>query len=114
MRYAGELLFVVLILVILGAAGVYAFGMLGNSLERRRGERQLAADQEHQRQLALVAPAAARGDPLLPIVISQGKELQSADALFAKLLRSDIEVLMPTEMSEQIQAWQAKHQDGVS
>jgi uncharacterized iron-regulated membrane protein len=108
MKVAEILVVVVFLMIVLGAAGVVAWAMLRDAAQNMGTRRQDRREAESQRQLALLAPAALRGDPLLQVVIAQGKKLQSADAIFAKLIRNDIDVLMPTEMSEQIKAWQSK------
>lgn len=103
----------ILLLVILVVGVAFAIGMpmLLSAIRGMNSGRQGKKEIKAQQQLAILAPAALRGDALLPIIVDQGTKLKEASAILTRINRGDIDVMIPTELSEQIKAWQTKYEE---
>ena len=60
-----------------------------------------------QRELACYAPAVLRGDPLVKVVIDQGRQLAAAGQLLRNLLTDDAYVVLSQTHTTAIEQWLA-------
>jgi hypothetical protein len=108
MKYADIFVGLAALAVVLWAAIRVSSSILSEAAGRRKASHDGAADADRQKQLALHAPQALSGVPLLDVIIQQGAELSTADALFAHMV-NDINTLLPTETQQQVADWQKQH-----
>jgi hypothetical protein len=97
----GRFIVLLAVLVALAAAayGVYVGIRALSRLSKRRQH------MRKQRELATLAPAVLNGDPLVDVVISQGKSLKEVTDILRAMMADEMYVVLPTRHSQRIRAW---------
>ena len=109
---------IVLVLIVVAAALGLTLILTAKGVERKREQRaeriKNETERKNQQALAGVAPAVLRGDPLLPVVIDQGRQLQLASSVFTELLADDLFIVLPDEKKLKIRNWQQRYEQSLA